>query len=338
MDTEPAPHAPAGWYPDFWTPSRKRYWNGSAWTYATVPSAAVNDPPPEEAMALPEGHGLPAPVVRRPDAGAVAAGPPEKRKKPILWAFAVVFGLLVGLVGIYFSNRPSTESPPSASGLPTTSVPSTLRPGPSTTVPLSAGNDPSASALESLIVTPDDVPADADVVVFPGGIGLNQPTLDLCNGRYPSESRRTARIQDAVIDAQGMVVFSTEAVLYGDSGGTTQAFAEVQSVVANCPSTPVSGPAGEPPVTTRFSATAPDTNWVQTPTVNRRAYDLTSDDGTGPRRIVAVYLQRGRVLLGVYFSKPDGAQMPVQGQTTIEGIVGVFAERLAALPTSVVGS
>lgn len=335
MDTEPAAQAPAGWYPDFWTPSRKRYWNGSAWTYATVPSAAVNDPPPEEAAPLPAGHGLPEPVVRRPDAGA-DAGPPEKRKKPILWAFAVVVGVLVGLIGIYFSTRSSNESPPSASG-PATTAP-LIGPSPSTTVPLSAGNDPSASALEDLIVTPDDVPANADVIVFPGGIGLNQPTLDLCNGRYPSESRRTARFQDAVLDAQGVVVFSTEAVLYGDSGGTTQAFAELQSVVANCPSTPVSGPAGEPPVTTRFSATAPDATWAQTPTVNRRAYDLTSDDGTGPRRIVAVYLQRGRVLLGVYFSKPDGAQLPVEGQTTIEGIVGVFASRLAALPTSVVGS
>lgn len=333
MDTEPAPPAPAGWYPDFWAASRKRYWNGSAWTYATVPSASVDDPPPEEAPPLPEGHGHPAPVVRRP-ASVADAGPPAKRKKPILWAFAVVVGLLVGLIGIYFSNRSTTES---ASGTAPTTVP-IIGPAPSTTVPLSAGNDASASALEDLIVTPDDVPANADVVVFPGGIGLNQPTLDLCNGRYPSESRRTARFQDAVLDAQGVLVLSTEAVLYGDSGGTTQAFAELQSVVANCPPTPVPGPAGEPPVTTRFSATAPDAGWAQTPTVNRRAYDLTSDDGTGPRRTVAVYLQRGRVLLGVYFAKPDGAQMPVEGQTTIEGIVGVFAKRLAALPTSVVGS
>jgi hypothetical protein len=28
----------------------------------------------------------------------------------------------------------------------------------------------------------------------------------------------------------------------------------------------------------------------------------------------------------------------VEGQTTIEGIVGVFARRMAALPTSVVGA
>ena len=338
MDSEPGSPAPAGWYPDFWTPSRKRYWTGTAWTYATVPSAAVGDPAPEEASPLPAGHGLPAPVVRRPEAEA-GTGPPEKRKKPILWAFAVVIGVLVGLTGIYFSNRSSDSEPSAASPAPS----STLRPGsptPTTTVPaLNAGNDPSASALEALIVTPQDVPSTADVVIFPGGVGLGQPTLDLCNGRYPSESRRTARIQDAVLDAQGVLVFSTEAVLYGDSGGTTQAFAELQSVVAACPPTPVQGPAGEPPVTTRFSATAIDAGWRQVAGVNRRAYDLTTDDGSGrPRRTVAVYLQRGRVLLGVYFSRPEGPQVPVEGQSTMESIVNEFAGRVAALPTSVVGS
>jgi hypothetical protein len=341
MDHEPAPPAPAGWYPDFWTPSRKRYWNGAQWTYATVPSAAVGDPAPEETSPLPEGHGLPEPVVHRP-ASTADAGPPEKRKRPILWVFAVVVGVLVGLIGIYFSNRSSDSTPTAAEPLPTT----TPRPGaggspaPSTTIPtLNAGNDPSASALESLIVTPDDVPSTADVIVFPGGVGLGQPTLDLCNGRYPSESRRTARIQDAVLDAQGTVVFSTEAVLYGDSGGTTQAFEELQSVVAACPSTPVQGPTGDPPVTTTFTAAPPDAGWRQVPTVNRRAYDLTIVDERGQRRrTVAVYLQRGRVLLGIYFSRPEGAQLAVGGQTTIESIVNLFAGRVAALPTSVVGA
>ncbi|MGI8983551.1 MAG: hypothetical protein ACR2HM_03305, partial [Acidimicrobiales bacterium] len=325
-----------GWYPDFWTPSRKRWWTGSAWTYATVPSAAVGDPPPEEALPLPDGHGLPAPVVHRP-ASAPSGAVPEKRKKPILWAFAVVVGVLVGLIGIYFSTGDTDSTPTAGEPLPTT----TLLPGspaPSPTLPsLNAGNDPSAPALESLIVTPPDVPPSADVVILPGGVGLNQATLDLCNGRYPSESRRTARIQDAVLDAQGALAFSTEAVLYADSGGTTQAFAELEAVVAACPPTPVQGPAGDPPVITRFNA-APDTGWRETPGVNRRAYDLTSDSGTGPRRIVAVYLQRGRVLLGVYFSRPDGVQVPVDGQTSLEAIVNVFADRMAALPTSVVGA
>jgi len=328
------PKAPPGWYPDFWTPSRRRYWNGSTWTFATVDHGAVDDPPPLDAGPLPAGHGLPEPVVARP-AAASEAGPGDKPAKkpqrPIKWAAAIVVGLLVGAVGVVLSNRSSSHSTSSASR-----EPATLPAGPSgtTTTILSAGTDPSANALTTLVVKPDDVPANADVVLFPGGAGLAQPTLDLCDGRFPSESKRTARIQDAVLDEQGSVVFSTEAVLYGDSGGTTQAFSELQSVVAACPKTAQ----GQPPEITTFNP-APDAGWPQTPTVNRRAYDFVTDDGSGtPVHTIAVYLQRGRALLGVYFSRPDGAQLPVAGQTTVDAIVGVFAARMAALPTSVVGA
>ncbi len=86
---------------------------------------------------------------------------------------------------------------------------------------------------------------------------------------------------------------------------------------------------------TKFSA-PPDAGWPQTATVNRLAFDFTTYDGTGqPSHSIAVYLQRGRALLGVYFSQPDA---PPTGKTTMADIVGVFAARLAALPTSMVGS
>ncbi len=320
--------APAGWYPDAFNPSRRRYWNGSSWTYATTDVAALGDPAPEDVNPLPDGHGLPAPVGPRPAAEPAAAAP--KRRSQWLWLAAVVVGLLVGVTGIGLSKRSSSTSTSSLSGPePSTGLsPSTSAPPPS------AGSDPSATALGALIVKPEDVPETADVVLLPGGAGLTQPTLDLCSGRFPSESRRSARIQDAVLDTTGTLVFSTEAVLYADSGGTTQAFAELEAVVAACPKTRV----GQPPVLTTFNP-PPDAAWPQTPTVNRRAYDFTSDDGAGrTTRTIAVYLRRGRALLGVYFSQPDGAQLPVAGQTTVEGIVGVFADRMAALPTSVVGA
>jgi hypothetical protein len=312
--------AAAGWYPDPITPARRRYWTGSSWTYATSEPVPVDSPPPWEATPLPDGP--------RPAAAAPAEAP--RRKRPILWVVAVVVGLLVGVIGVALSDHTSSNRTAAPSGSAS----------PSTTVDPVTGtnNDPSATALATLIVKPEDVPSTAQVVVLNGGIGLGQPTLDLCNGTYPSESRRAARFQDAALDSQGRVVFGTEAVLYADSGGTSQAFAELRSVVAACPSTPVPGPAGQPPVKTTFNA-APDASWPQVATVSRQAYDLTSDDGSGtPTRTVAVYLQRGRALLGVYFSQPDGPQLAVEGQTTIEGIVGVFARRMAALPTSVVGS
>lgn len=338
MEPETPIQAPPGWYPDFWTPSRKRYWTGTSWTFATEGSAAFDDPPPVDPSPLPDGHGLPAPVVRRPAAGAPGGAPAEKPKRPILWVLAVIVGLLVGLAGVALSTRSSSDPDPSPSGSATGPVPTTAPAIPPTSGS-PAGNDPSAEALAALVVKPEDVPATARVVILPGGIGLSQPTLDLCNSRYPSESRRTARIQDAALNAEGTLVLSTEAVLYADSGGTSQALSETRAVAAGCPSTPVPGPIGEPPVTTRFGA-APDGSWPQTPSVNRLAYDVTTDDGSGqpPRRTVVVYLQRGRVLLGVYFARPDGPQVPVEGQTTIEGIVGVFAARVAALPTSVVGT
>jgi hypothetical protein len=141
-----------------------------------------------------------------------------------------------------------------------------------------------------------------------------------------------------VLDAQSNLILSTEAVLYRDSAATTQAFAELRSVVAGCPSTPVPSPVGQPAVTTTFNA-PPDAGWSQTPSVNRLAFDLTTVDAAGKSsHTVAVYLQRGRALLGVYFSQPDGPQSAVEGQSSIPGIVGVFAARLAALPVSVVGS
>lgn len=332
----PTDKAPAGWYPDPWTPTRRRYWNGTSWTFASTVPVPVDHPPPQDAGPLPEGHGLPDPVAVPPGtARAKPPKPPRGPQKKWKWALAVVIGLLVGTVGVVMSNRSTSKAPPSESADPGLGTEPTLPPSSGSPTD---NNDPSASALSSLVVKPEDVPSTARVVLFPGGVGLGQPTLDLCNGRYPSESRRTARIQDAALDAQGTLALSTEAVLYGDSAGTSQAFAELKSVTAACPSTPVQGSGSDPPEITTFRA-PPDAGWAQTPTVNRLAYDLTSDDGSGqPRHTIAVYLQRGRALLGVYFAAPDGDQVPVQGQTTIEGIVGVFAARLAALPTSVVGA
>jgi hypothetical protein len=219
--------------------------------------------------------------------------------------------------------------------LPSSTTPTTglIRPtSPPTTV------DPREEALLSLIVVPADVSATSDVGLLPGGDGLGQPTLDLCNGTYPSEDLREARLQDVVVDAQGLVTLSTEAVLYRDAAGADQALAELRAVTAACPTEAVPDPVTGAKATTHFNP-PPDGDWPQTDTVTRLAFDLTSTDANGQTtHSIAVYLQRGRVLLGVYFPQPDGPQAPVAGQTTIPAIVGVFAGRVAALPASIIGS
>lgn len=252
-------------------------------------------------------------------------------------ALVIAVMLVVGALGtlggyLVFRHRSPTTS---ASGLPPQIGPGTTTPS---TVPRAVSSDPDASSLSSIVLTQADVPATVVVAPISGGEDVTgQTTLDLCNGTFPSESLRTARLQVAAYDSVSTEeLLSTEAVLYGTASDTVQAFAELKSVAANCPSTPVVSPVGEPTATTTFNA-APDAGWPQAATVTRQAYDFTSTDEQGnTSHNVAVYLRRGRVLMGVYFAQPDSPQISVAGQSTIEGIVGVFAGRMASLPSSVV--
>lgn len=161
-------------------------------------------------------------------------------------------------------------------------------------------------------------------------------SLDLCNGTFPSEALRTARLQVAGADAKGSTLLGTEAVLYSNPAGAAQALPELKSTAARCPARPVVSPVSEPTVETHFNA-SPDATWPQVATVERLALDFVTTDSLGqPQHNVAVYLRRGRALMGVYFPQPDGPQAAVAGQTTIPGIVNVFATRMAGLASSAV--
>jgi hypothetical protein len=196
---------------------------------------------------------------------------------------------------------------------------------------------PDDSVLGSLILRQTDVPAGDNVTLLRQGASLAVATLDLCNGRFPSETQRIARRQVALTSGRGLLM-STEAILYRGPSTGAQAMGELQSVAAHCPSTPVASPDGGAKATTKFRS-APDGSWPRTPSVQRLAYDfVTTDAATGESaHSVAVYLRRGRVLMGVYFARPDGPQDAVAGRTTIAGIVGVFEARMAKVPARIAG-
>ncbi|MDQ1394190.1 MAG: hypothetical protein QOF30_3167, partial [Acidimicrobiaceae bacterium] len=311
----------------------------------TPPSSGVGPdqwPPPPPEWSAPSSYLTWTPPPRPGGVGPDPA-PGETATKASPWAsglgfVALVVGVMVvvgslGTLGGYLAFRHRSTPQPSATGLPPTVVPTI--PGPGSTVP---PRDPSTAALDSLVLTQEDVASTVVVQPLLGGDQVaGEPTLDLCNGTFPSESLRTARLQVGAFDAQATVVLSTEAVLYANPAATEQAFSELTSVASNCPSTPVTSPVGEPTEVTHFNA-APDGTWSAAPTgVTRQAYDFVSTDELGTtRHSVAVYLRRGRALMGVYFSDVDSPQITVAGQSTIEKITAVFAGRLAGLPASVV--
>ncbi len=333
MPTQRASGVPAGWYPDPWIPDHHRYWTGEAWSGHAFPSGPASFAEfgggweqPAESLASspdPEGWSPTREVSRRWDWLPTGKG---------LAVLTLVISLIVGF-GIAFA----LSAPPRSASSTLPSVPPTFPAGPNTTAP-PAPADPAASILPGLVIRQSDLTAGATAQVIPGGDQVSgETTIDLCNGSYPSESMRTARLQVAAADAQGNVTVSTEAVLYKDAAATAQGFAELRANAASCPTTPVVSKVGEPTATTRFNP-APDSAWPQVPGVERLSYDFQSIDQSGQaQHLVAVYLRRGRVLMGIYFQSPDGPQSAVSGQTTLPGIVNLFATKLAQLPASDVG-
>jgi hypothetical protein len=237
-------------------------------------------------------------------------------------AFAIVFAVS------YRIGVATTDDDSSATSAPRNSTPSPGR---------SQGPAARPSSLPGLLVQPRDTTSALSVHLLPGGDQVDgQPTLDLCNGSFPSESLRVSRLQDVALDASGSAVLSTEAVLYQDAAATKQAFHELRGVAASCPKGPVTSPVSGSTFTTTFHK-PPDGAWPETASVEREAFSLTMIDAKGASTdSVAVYLRRGRVLLGVYFSKPDGEQPPIDGHTTVADIVSAFATRMAQLPESFV--
>jgi hypothetical protein len=266
-------------------------------------------------------------VPTRPDAAPRRSGTNVSR-----WFAALGVLLLVGAIGfaIGYAVTPPDDASDTASSQP--AVPG----GGGSAVPTSP-RSPAESELANAGLRQSDLREGVSIVLIPGGGSPSGgPTLDLCNGDFPSESERRARIQVAAIDTQGNVRLSTEAVQYTDAEATEQAFEQLRSVAASCPNTPVDGRDGEEPVTTRFRA-APDRSWPHVDGVDRLAYEFDTTTASGDRqRSIAVYLRRGRVLLGVYFPHPDAQQTAVAGQSTVEGVVNMLEQRVAELPDSLV--
>ena len=165
----------------------------------------------------------------------------------------------------------------------------------------------------------------------PGGRHRNPRPLQR---HLPERVAPHRRLQVVAADATGDVPLSTEAVLYQNAAATTQAFDELASVAAKCPSTPVRSPSGGTTVATKFDP-RPTARGRRTPTVDRLAYSFTSTDQTGTSsKSIAVYLKRGPAARPLLPRSHQHA--PIAGQCTIPGIVSVFSQRPAQLPASVV--
>jgi hypothetical protein len=313
---------PPGWYADPWTAGQYRFWNGEAWTgdtHRSGPAAGYGSPGGWASSPAIGGGFAPAPVAptlppmvpsyRRPRTTAIVVG-----------VLALV--LLAGAIGYAIESNTDSHD-------------STANTTPPTTAPATPPSAADARALSQLVVQQADVGPTRVVLLIPNGNRTSEPTLDLCNGTFATEKLRVARLQVAEVDLSQRLLLSTEAVTYRNATATKAAFAELRKVAAACPHAPVKSPVGEGTAETTFNA-RPDRAWPQTPSVQRLAYSFDTTAAGTKTASVAVYLRRGRVLMGVYFAQPGDPQPAVDGKTSMKEIVGLFAARMAHLPESVV--
>jgi hypothetical protein len=253
--------------------------------------------------------------------------PPHRGSAVGLIVGLIVVALVVGFGTATVVLNARDSSPKTIVGTPPVSPVSPTSP-----------TSPTSNVLDRLVLQQSDVPIGDSVLALDHGADLTVATLDLCNGSYPSEKLRVARRQVALVDELAVTQLSTEAVLYGKPADGVQAFRELSSVAAHCPANPVKSPVGEGTTTTKFH-TAPDGSWPHTPTVARLAFDFDSTDAAGGNatRSMAIYLRRGRALIGLYFPDPGAPQPAIAGRTTVAGIVALFEARLAQVPAVAIG-
>lgn len=357
MGTDESPLRPAGWYADPWVRGQRRYWTGERWSadvfadglqqhpdaafvalYGVPPTAPADPAPPPPSFRLEPA----APVMRLAPSNApvaVAEGPAsEAWQRPVLIAAIVAALVLVAGVGLWLrSDDPRTQARPAASpsASPAPTPPATPTPEPSDSPSGSPRQQGTVeSALDALVLHQRDVPDKYTVAPIPGGrSATDQPTLDLCSATYPSEQDRIGRLQVSAKDSSQGTTLSTEAVQYVSTEATAQAFDEVAKVAAQCQDEVSLDSGSVSPIQTTVTAGA-DRDWGSTPGVTRLAYTVADTDllGGEESQQVVVYLRRGPLLMGLYFPRPQGRQMPVEGKTTIPEIVEIFEKRLLDTP------
>jgi hypothetical protein len=130
--------------------------------------------------------------------------------------------------------------------------------------------------------------------------GKNAYTLDLCNARFSSESKRTARDQVDYGDSQAGAEIASEEVVRYSAGGAVAAYHEVVRAARTCPSSVKEGSATVTHVSVqpRSSALAASQLTV-TQRVTRGRQNLWT---------AAIYQYDGDIYAGVYTYLPTRAE------------------------------
>lgn len=199
--------------------------------------------------------------------------------------------------------------------------------------------DPDQSRLATVGLQQSDLPTSLTVALGTDGTSLEGASLSYCDGTFASESARIAR-RHTVVKPDGTVpAVASEAVYYKTVQDAATGLSELRGAASACPSHRV---VTDGTVQLAFDVVADDgVDLTGLAPADRRvviATDVTPQSGTtAAYRLVRVWQQRGRVLVGVFYSA-GSTTFTDDDRANLHLLTAGAAGRLDALPTSFTGT
>ncbi len=186
--------------------------------------------------------------------------------------------------------------------------------------------------VQAVSLTDADMAPGSTLRLPPGGDEVaGEISLDLCFARFPSEALRVERNQVvATRDGQQEEWVSSEAILYASPADAEQAMGELTKARASCPDDEVTSAVSGASGTWEFQDTPAD-SWPIAPGVARQAYAFVVTGETGQTPGTATYLQRGRMILALYYAPGATAQV-IKNAPDAARFTEVMTNRVLALP------
>jgi hypothetical protein len=200
-------------------------------------------------------------------------------------------------------------------------------------------DDATQKALATLGILQSDLPSSLTAALATDGTSLTVASMSYCNGTFASEDARVARRRTVVKPDTAVPTATSEAVYYKTVADAATALSELRGVMQECPQ---HRSATDSTTTLELDTVASDKVDLSGLVPSDRRVVLSVDvtpqgSPSSAYRIVRVWQQRGRVLVGILYSGA-GTDFTDADRTNLHLLTSAVAARLDALPSAFTGT
>ncbi|HET7902799.1 MAG TPA: hypothetical protein VFL59_16560 [Candidatus Nanopelagicales bacterium] len=200
-------------------------------------------------------------------------------------------------------------------------------------------DDATQKMLATLGILQSDLPSTLTAALATDGTSLTVASMSYCNGTFASEDARVARRRTVVKPETAVPTATSEVVYYRTVADASTALSELRGVMQECPEHRTASDSTTTLALDTVSSDKVDLSGL-VPSDRRVVLSVNvTPAGTesSAYRIVRVWQQRGRVLVGILYSGA-GTDFTDADRTNLHLLTAAVAARLDALPSSFTGT